>query len=222
MPTKHLITLSLATIGLAAGEANAATITWQTPVSVSGDGTADIDNTGTLEYAYQYGAFSGALTIDGVTFADVSDTTASGGTNFTTAVDAGQQGDIGEVAGTTGDYQTLLRQNTYEANNQTPWTLQGLTNGQDYLVQFWVADIRYDDTQVQTIAGGANTTEDISIKTGQYVIGTFTADATTQQVSFSGDILNAMQLRSVPEPSTAALLAGCLGLGHVMMRRRRR
>ena len=34
--------------------------------------------------------------------------------------------------------------------------------------------------------------------------------------------IKGIQVVAVPEPSTAALLAGCLGLGHVMMRRRRR
>ena len=197
--------------------AEAATITWQTPVSASGDGTSDIDNTGTLLCAYQYGTYSGSLTIDGVTFADVADTAS--GTSITSTGSSTQQGNIGVVPGTTGDYETLLRQNTYQADDRSPWTLHGLTGSNPYLLQAWVADIRYGATQFQAITGGGSTSDNISIRTGQYVIGTFTADGSTQEISFSGDILNAAQVRLIPEPSTLALI-GLFGIGFSRRRKR--
>jgi hypothetical protein len=51
---------------------------------------------------------------------------------------------------------------------------------------------------------------------GQFVLGTFTADATTQSISFQGfgagtnfgsTQINAVQLRAVPEPAGLALAA---------------
>ncbi|MDQ8209637.1 PEP-CTERM sorting domain-containing protein, partial [Coraliomargarita sp. SDUM461003] len=58
---------------------------------------------------------------------------------------------------------------------------------------------------------------------GQYVIGTFTADADTQSFDFVLDTtwhVNAMQLRAVPEPSAYAAIAGVLALACVVTRRR--
>jgi hypothetical protein len=198
---KNKIKLCTATVALGlltSLGAQAATIDWEAPVNVSGDGSADINKTGTLQYAYQYGTDSDALTIDGVTFANVADTATN--TSFTSYETSGQQGHIGVVPETTGDYEILLSQNTYQAGKtgRNPWTLRNLTSGQKYLVQFWVADTRYPTTAFQTITGGDNKSADISVKTGQYVIGTFTADGPTQDVSFSNDILNAVQLRAIP------------------------
>jgi hypothetical protein len=60
---------------------------------------------------------------------------------------------------------------------------------------------------------------------GQFAIGTFTADSTSQVITFNGpvqDILSAFQLRTstVPEPTTIALL-GLAFLGVMASRRRR-
>lgn len=58
---------------------------------------------------------------------------------------------------------------------------------------------------------------------GQFVTGTFTADATTQVVTLDsgtdGWQVNALQVRSVPEPSSSVMLLGGLGL-LTMLRRR--
>ena len=217
---KTTMSLAAAIAGLSLS-ANAATVLWQTPVTASGDGAADVHNsTSTLEYAYQYGSLSGALTIGGVTFADVADT-SSASTSFRSAVAANQQGNIGVIPGTTGNYETFLRQNVAAGASSNPWTLHGLTSGNDYLLQLWVADVRFGSTQTQTFTSGGNTTDPIFIKTGQYVIGTFTADATTQEVTMNGNIMNGMQLRHipVPEPSTTALL-GLGGLALILRRRK--
>ena len=207
-------------LGPLAGTAQAAVITWQTPVDASGDGTGDIDNTGTLLYAFQYGLETSDLTIDGVTFADVSN--GSSGTSFTSDSASFQQTDVGTVPGTSGDYETLLRQNAYNTQDNNPWTLTGLTSGNEYLVQFWSADVRFGATQYTTYEGGGSTSDQLLQSTGQYVIGTFTADGTTQEINMGTDnqgILNAMQLRAVPEPATAGLLAAAGTLLLIFRRR---
>ena len=86
----------------------------------------------------------------------------------------------------------------------------------------------YDDgngNQV-TITGG-NLNGGVATALPQFVIGTFTADGSTQTLEFpdigagnSHPQYNALMLRQIPEPGVASLV-GLLGLG-LMFRRRRR
>ena len=71
--------------------------------------------------------------------------------------------------------------------------------------------------------------ENVEGGVGQYVIGTFTADATTQQIVFQGEgtglnggstQINAFQLRAIPEPASTELL-GIFGVYGMCQRRRR-
>jgi hypothetical protein len=102
----------------------------------------------------------------------------------------------------------------------------GLTIGTSYTVQLWVndsslaagsptatrevSDFNGDfgpvDTNTTNVAGGV----------GTYIIGNFVADATTEFLSVHGAIsssgtdgavLNGLQVRTVPEPTTASLFA---------------
>ena len=212
-------TLALTCAAASLTIAQAATITWDAPASASGDGSTDVITAGTSVYAYQYGTLTSDLTINGVTFQSTTDTTAD---SFASTSNASQQGDIGVIAGTTGDYESLLRQNIWNAASVGTWTLSGLTDGNDYTVQFWVADTRYGAAQASTFSDGTNVSDPLLISTGQYVTGTFTADATTQAITIAGDgVFNAMQLRTtaVPEPSSTALL-GLGGLALILRRRK--
>lgn len=114
-------------------------------------------------------------------------------------------------------------------------TMSNLTVGHDYQIQFWTYDGRngrsgfyaeLDGDASNPVLlnddAGSNGADGI----GQYVIGTFTADATTQSYSHqgfltNGDVnqgriqINAIQLRNltIPEPTSMALLAvGCLAI----------
>ena len=109
-------------------------------------------------------------------------------------------------------------------------TFTGLTIGQEYLLQYWVADYRgYGNDRALTLTGGTNTSGALRFLDsdntygihGSYVIGTFTADATSQSIIANANestMMNAAQLRVIPEPS-AALLGG---LGMLALLRRRR
>jgi hypothetical protein len=79
---------------------------------------------------------------------------------------------------------------------------------------------------VNSVVLSSNTT-DTDGGVGQFAIGTFTADATSEAITFSGvsgvsPVLNGLQLRDlgpapVPEPTTVALFA--VGLGGLALNR---
>ncbi len=157
--------------------------------------------------------------------------TSSGNAPFT-GLSSGYKSLLGTAGGQNfGDRTTLL-------------TLADLTIGQLYELQVWVNDssisgccsfgISLSDG-LNGISLDTNTVRDISGDVvngglGQYVIGTFMADGSSQNINFArGEIgggLNGFQLRavqpaqSVPEPATLALLGlGLAGLGFGRSRR---
>jgi PEP-CTERM motif len=213
-----------------AGSASAANVTWGTPTGVSS--SADVSTLGTLEYSVSFA--SSNTTVNGVVFSNSGAnyldgffaTLPSGFMGSTTFIDAND---------TEGQaYAALLDGGRY---NDTPLTtgnfsLSNLTIGQDYLMQFWVSDYRnFNLIRTQTVTGGSNTSAPLQYLNGananaihgSYVIGTFTADTTSQAFGLTANqdtLVNAVQLRNVtiPEPSTTLLGA----LGAVALLRRRR
>ncbi|MFM7244595.1 MAG: PEP-CTERM sorting domain-containing protein [Planctomycetaceae bacterium] len=119
-------------------------------------------------------------------------------------------------------------------------TLGGLTAGQQYRIQWWTSDPAnsqgvLNETFATTTAtsGTSSVTLDSNSTNangglGQYVIGTFTADATSQTFDLnspSGNtspLIDGFQLRTVavPEPSTW-VLAATAALGFAVAARRR-
>jgi hypothetical protein len=115
-------------------------------------------------------------------------------------------------------------------------TLGGLTIGQQYELQWWASYASTTGanplTPGSTLASSATNTVTLDPNTtdavgglGQFVIGSFTADSTTQSLTFDGvstgmPLVNAFQVRAVPEPSTCAMvLAGLACGGYTMFRR---
>ena len=109
----------------------------------------------------------------------------------------------------------------------------GLTNGAQYLIQFWVNDSRLA-AATRTVLVGGNT---LAVNTtgtagglGQYITGTFTADSTTQSFPSIGGVgsvayANAMQVRmlAVPEPTqmvSVAAIGAALGMWRTRKLRR--
>jgi hypothetical protein len=218
-------------------------IVWGSPQTVSGD--SDVSTNGSLVYALTFGgtAAPSSATVNGVTF---SPFTIPGG--FPTTVTVGNvtlsespgllfgSNSFGTAStpfsGLSTDYKTILGSGAY-ADNPVSITvsLNGLTNGQDYEVQWWTnnsANItpqfgggftNTTATAINSVTLDANTTNAVG-GLGQYAIGTFTASGTTQAFLLSetsggfNPLINALQVRAVPEPTTSVfvLLGATAGL----------
>ncbi len=109
-------------------------------------------------------------------------------------------------------------------------TLTGLNIGDQYEIQAFHGDNRGGalSTRVMNVGDGTTvaTTSGAVSTSGSWIIGTFTADAATQDFHSShgtnvSSELNAYQLRNVtvPEPSSTALL-GLGGLALILRRRK--
>lgn len=116
-------------------------------------------------------------------------------------------------------------------------TLNGLTDGTDYLIQVFYNDqrtggniharvMRYGDGSGNTVdvAGGDPAAGVQTAHYGQHAVGSFTAsgtsqDLTMQAIGFGNVHYNAILVTEVPEPSSAALL-GLAALGLIVRRRR--
>jgi hypothetical protein len=202
--------------------ANGATITWATPVTISG--TTDIDTVGTV---FQASNFAGAATtVNGVTF-DAFNVTDGSGTVGNIGITGGQnitsfgEGDPATAYGSLPSaYQELLKTGIIFGATVT---VQNLTIGSQYSIQFMANDSRLaTGSQDRKVFLNTNqVTLDINSTNaqggvGQWVRGTFTADATTQSFTVGGSshaYANAMQVRIVPEPEMLAgigVIGSCL------------
>ncbi len=208
--TRFDYVLMVLAVVLVAGPVAASTITWTPQETVAGD--SDVLTTGVLQYATHWGGFDG--TVNGVAF-------TAPGTNVTTSPAAMINADIGAPASLSTEYGNILRGSNYQPSqnpdpaNESTLTLNDLTPGQLYNVQIWAQDPRaYDyDRYYTQIVGGPGLLLNVigSGGLGQYAVGTFTADATTQDIVITagnpgGGSYNALQVRTVPEPSSAILI----------------
>ncbi|MES2705343.1 MAG: hypothetical protein V4726_01955 [Verrucomicrobiota bacterium] len=130
------------------------------------------------------------------------------------------------LAASTTAYHQALDTGRYGATNPGGVTLNNLVIDNQYLVQLWVLDTRTAQLGRTTNVGDGTAAAPFVLNNGgvggtpQWVTGTFTASATTQQITLSGFAsdgvtgygpqLNLLQLRNVPEPTSAALALGTL------------
>jgi hypothetical protein len=229
----------------------AATVTWFGPQNITGD--TDVKTDGTLFQAANFGT-AAATTVNGVTFSGFTATNGvTSGTSGNLSLSASGTSGIRSTAPATitvppystlsSSYQALLNQTMFSFSGTSgvpapnmSVTVNNLSIGQQYDVQFWVNDSRNvaenatRQTQVGSTLLSVNTTGTTG-GLGQWVLGTFVADSTSQSFNLVGvnsgtlgpvTYATAMQVRAVPEPSTIALLAAGIGCAGAFVRGSRR
>jgi hypothetical protein len=213
--------------------AHAASITFGPATTILGD--TDVYNAGVLEYAYAWSGLS--PTVNGVPFTGSTSVVGDGSGDVTW--DASFQHStaygLGAAAPWTGlsaSYQDALRGGDYKQFGPITVSLNNLSIGTPYAVQLWYHDSRdgFPFTQDVTSLGGNLVTlvknfQNAYGGVGQFTIGTFIADATSQTFTVSSATeyntqINAIQVRAIPEPSTLTLAALGLIAGLRTVRRR--
>ncbi len=170
---------------------HAAEIDWQPPQSITGTLT-DFVTDGDLVSAHNGG--NATVTID------------PGGLNitFTPGLSLGRNPfDADPATRQDSRYDSLLAQASWNTSPQT-LNLTGLTSGTDYLIQLWIADTRSCCMRRQKTYDSGPGTESVTLDSGlpsEFVIGTFTADGSTQALRFVGSgaahpQFNAIQVRT--------------------------
>jgi hypothetical protein len=231
--------------------ADAANVVWTPPVTVSA--ATDVSAIGTLLEAANTGIDQNSVpttvAVNGVTFtgwgiAGAGSFVSPGG-HFTMSVAAGHFQQSFDGFGSTSapfsalpaNYRTLLAggnfaQNQTNANDFTgtlTLAISGLTINNQYQFQWWTNDSRPFSTGPVTATAGTSVsldpnTTDGAGGVGQYAIGTFTADATMQNIVFTttgnANLQNAFQVRLVPEPAGVLTLFAAGSMLATLRRRR--
>lgn len=190
-----------------AGTAPAAIIHWGAPRDIAAD--SDVSTNGVLVKAIAKSG-TGYPTINGVTFCPAYGNDTISGTNASNhATGALPVGD-----GISQSYADLLSANDCHSGTGSTVTLtiNGLKTGYHYELQVWHHDSNASGQGNLTIKSpgvmdpwaqlDANTSGTAGGK-GQHAIGTFTADANTQIVTFQGSVngmIQAYQVRRVTAP----------------------
>jgi hypothetical protein len=216
------------------GTVSASVITWQAPQNITG--ASDVSTVGS--YFGSWAPYNGGANtepVNGVTFQgnpDLPNLTVTQGN------DGGGQ-DFSSAGTPNANYNTLLSYATFSFGENYVFSWNGMTPGHEYEVEFWVSDPRnLGQTRSETITGTSSDTSEPLLfpadgtGVGQYVIGTFAADATgsmTLTVSgFSTSLegpsaqINLVEVREVPEPSSIVAFCGLGVVGLFLVVRRRR
>jgi len=224
---RHLTAMAWIAL-LMLSSAQAALVTWGVPTTISGDG--DVSRSGALERAYHLGdANVGETKVNGVTFAPFAVTpawqtpgkdpvtvgqttlTPGAGTTYFGYPDFGSA--LPPFSALPGATQALLWQGCFAvgASPRFTLTLSNLVVGKTYQIQIWAndsQDVKGEERDTRVTDGTnevtlhANATGQYDGGVGQWVIGTFTADATEQEFVFDQPVsnsltLNAFQLRDI-------------------------
>jgi hypothetical protein len=222
-------------------------IVWGTAQAISGD--SDVRTDGSLVSAFNIGSAGiTSSTVNGVlfeAFAFPEDMTGDtfnlgpltfSGTAGLLVSSNGLGAATGNFATLSGSYQTLLGSGGSASNLGASFylTLDGLTAGQEYLLQWWSNNSANSSLVTETLALSDigevtvdSNTSDAAGGLGQYAVGTFTAERSSVMFELAGTpgnpLINAVQLRevsAVPEPTFTVLLSVSCMAG-LMVRRRR-
>ncbi|MGJ8653870.1 MAG: carbohydrate-binding protein [Opitutaceae bacterium] len=211
-----------------AANLDAATINWGTPQTISTAAT-DVETDGTLIYAIDAsgsGDGTSSVTVTGKNGVDVQFLSYDAVNAESIAGFSSKFRDATNFGAGNSDYGSIVDDGFFHDSNAVDYdtaaftndtiVLSGLTIGEDYLIQYWSQQADRTPTWITTIDGSTDLSLDAdadnAIDYGQFVVGTFTADAVTQSISVSGRNprgatdydrahLNAFQLRHLPAGS---------------------
>ena len=211
----------------------AATITWGTIQNATGS-PSDVVTVGTLFDAVTGGLTTTNPVLNGVTFKRSPDhNPADGGQSGSVLSSASFLGSsitftnlAGEAGAPSGAapppsydaaYQDILRGGFYQLGSGLNINIPGLTVGQEYLVQLWTTTWN-TNFLTQFITGTSSSglmNQSVAGSNPQFVIGTFTANSATQVINAQGDsgsyaVVGSLQVRAVPEPSSALIAFAAL------------
>ncbi len=194
-------------------------ITWNAPVAITGD--TDVTTTGAMVYAYSWSGIS--TTVNGINF---TGTTSTSGAGTDVTLSSGLENNFTSFGSSPGSvaYQNMLVGGDYNNSGVDTVTLNHLTVGDIYVAQFWVGDWRNINTvRSETIRGSAsdNITPTLNYQVGSsgsgtYVIGRFTAFASTQTFTLTpggsspSAQINALQLRDL-SPAVSSIWTNTSG-----------
>lgn len=222
MKKAQLTPLALA---LFCGAAHSATINWGAPTDAVDENV--IISPSNVVQAWNASGNTNTLdvTVGGTTVTFTGTGAGGVGAGFT----SGANPDPAQWLGTPADadFSTILDETRWGPSTVNI-QLTGLTPSQEYDVQIFYSDARgCCNGRLQNYTAG-NTSANVAAGgtggngLGQFVVGSFTADAATQDISVfnaDGAHFNALVVAAVPEPSGAILLG--LGAVGLLVRRRR-
>ena len=225
----------LSAVALTATTLHAGLVTWNAPANIAGD--SDVSTNGTLIEAYNFAGE--ATTVNGVTFQPFNMGAMSnpaGTSTYSVTSSIVNNSNTGSAFAPFSTllpaYKTLLGTAAGRGDSTMTLTMSGLSIGGNYEFQTWMNDPRDFSGTIfsMTVTSGDAVTLDPGAGTegslGQYVIGTFVADAPTQTVEFFGSeigVVNGYQLRQIiaPVPEPGTILFGMALVGAAGCARRR-
>lgn len=226
-------------------------IVWGSPQTVSGDSDVSTTGSLVYAFTFGGTAAPPSATVNGVTFSPFTVpggiiTSATVGSVSLSESPGNLFGSnafgssSAPFSGLSTDYKAILGTGAYaDLPTSITVTLGGLTAGQDYLVQWWTNNASNNTpifgggftettaTAINSVTLDANTTNTVG-GLGQFAIGTFTASGTSQAFLLSetssgfNPLINALQVRAVPEPAVTLLLGTAAAAGLLAWRRRPR
>lgn len=202
---------------------DAASITWGIPQTIT-NAAADVETVGVLIHAIDAsngGDGSSSVTVTGKNGVDVQFLSYGAADAESIAGFSSKFRNNANFGGGSSDYGGIVDDGFWQGgesiDGQTTAfstdtvVVSNLMIGQEYLIQYWAQDAGRDPGFVTVLDGAMNVVLDSNDVTysqsGQFVVGTFTADATTQSISVAGTLngannwgraqLNAIQLRNI-------------------------